>query len=175
MSKAVKPATASHAERLAKVLNHVDLQRDEMRVAISVLHCLEIALEHGEDFSTGPGYADVAHVARNMLTAADRTRRRQHAGRAVVTEALHRSDDPSTSVAAAAAVKTTELEDLVLEELFANPQGMTTRQIAAAVQRDLVSISPRMKPLVDKNAVKDSGIRTRGPSGRFQIVWQAVV
>lgn len=92
-----------------------------------------------------------------------------------MSEALARAADPSTSVDAAAGVHTTELEDLVLEELFANPQGLTTRQIAAAVQRDLVSISPRMKPLVDKKAVRDSGIRTRGPSGRFQIVWQAVV
>lgn len=92
-----------------------------------------------------------------------------------MTEALHRSSDPGTAIAAAESVKTTELEDLVLEELFANPQGLTTRQIAAAVRRDLVSISPRMKPLVDKKAVKDSGIRTRGPSGRFQIVWMAIV
>jgi hypothetical protein len=92
-----------------------------------------------------------------------------------MTGALARLNDPTTSIEAAISVHTTELEDLVLEELFTNPAGLTTRQIAQALRRDLVSISPRMKPLVDKKAVKDSGIRTRGPSGRFQIIWQAVI
>lgn len=92
-----------------------------------------------------------------------------------MTGALARLNDPLTSIEAAISVHTTELEDLVLEELFANPNGLTTRQIAAFLCRDLVSISPRMKPLLNKGAVKDSGIRTRGPSGRFQIIWQAVI
>lgn len=89
--------------------------------------------------------------------------------------ALSRRVDPQTSVDAAESVGTTELEDLILEELFANPAGMTTRAIAAAIQRDLVSVSPRMKPLVGKNAVRDSGTRVRGLSGRQQIIWQAVI
>lgn len=92
-----------------------------------------------------------------------------------MAEALARAGDPDTSVDAAAGVHTTELEDLILEELFANPAGLTTRDIAAAIQRDLVSVSPRMKPLLGKNAVRDSGIRARGASGRQQIIWQAVL
>lgn len=92
-----------------------------------------------------------------------------------MSEALARSSDPSTSVEAGESVKTTELEDLVLEELFANPTGLTTRDIAKLIMRDLVSVSPRMKPLVAKGAVRDSGIRARGPSGRQQIIWQAVI
>lgn len=92
-----------------------------------------------------------------------------------MSEALARAADPSTSVDAAAGVHTTALEDLILEELFANPAGLTTRDIAAAIQRDLVSVSPRMKPLLTKGAVRDSGIRALGISGRQQIIWQAVL
>jgi hypothetical protein len=86
-----------------------------------------------------------------------------------------RRTDPDTSHAAAASVRISQLEDLVLEELFKHAGGLTTRQIAANLKRDLVSISPRMKPLLIKNAVKDSGLRVCGPSGRAQIVWQAIV
>ncbi len=86
-----------------------------------------------------------------------------------------RSTDPDTSHAAASTVKISELEALVLEELFANPAGLTTRQLAANLRRDLVSISPRIKPLVRKGAVKDSGGRVRGASGRMQIIWSTVL
>jgi hypothetical protein len=92
-----------------------------------------------------------------------------------MTEALARASDPDTSHEAADAVKLTELEDMILEELFANPHGLTTPQIARALRKELVSISPRMKPLLKKNAVKDSGIRALGISGRKQIIWQAVI
>jgi hypothetical protein len=86
-----------------------------------------------------------------------------------------RRTDPDTSKAAAASVKISQLEDLVLEELFKHAGGLTTRQIAANLKRDLVSISPRMKPLTIKRAIKDSGLRVRGAAGRMQIVWTAVV
>jgi hypothetical protein len=86
-----------------------------------------------------------------------------------------RRTDPDTSHAAAASVKFTELEDLVLEQLFANPLGLTTRQLAAKLNRDLVSISPRIRPLVRKRAVRDSGRRVLGASRREQIVWVPIL
>lgn len=85
--------------------------------------------------------------------------------------AFVRRTDPSTSRAAAATVNTTELENTVLDALRAFPRGATTYQLAAHLQASLVSISPRMKPLVSKGLVRDSGTRSRGPSGRNQTVW----
>jgi len=81
-----------------------------------------------------------------------------------------RSDDPATSLAAAESINTTKLEEIVLGELSKN-NGMTSFELAASTGLSLVTVSPRLRPLVRKGAVRDSGIRRTSPSGRNVIVW----
>lgn len=74
--------------------------------------------------------------------------------------ALHRTGDLFTAREAAARVNVTELQRVVLDALAsAGPRGMTSHEIAAATGRDLVSISPRMRPLVEKGKVREAGRR----------------
>ena len=86
-----------------------------------------------------------------------------------MTVALYRTDDLFTSREAAGRVKVPELESLVLSALErAGARGMTSHEVAAELRRDLVSISPRMRPLVEKGKVREAGRR----DGRT--VWCAV-
>ncbi len=85
---------------------------------------------------------------------------------------LARATDPGTSHVAAAAVPN-DLEARVLEELRKFPNGATSFQLAESMALSLVTVSPRMRPLVDKGYIEDSGQRRRGESGRAQIVWRA--
>lgn len=82
--------------------------------------------------------------------------------------------DPDTSKKAAASIPVADLEGRVLRALKLSRAGMTTHELAWLLKVDLVSVSPRMRPLVDKNLVQDSGERRRGESGRASIVWKAV-
>ena len=82
--------------------------------------------------------------------------------------------DPDTSKKAAAAVPVAYLEARVLRALKLSREGMTTHELAWLLKVDLVSVSPRMRPLVEKNLVRDSGERRRGDSGRASIVWKAL-
>lgn len=84
-----------------------------------------------------------------------------------LTLALTRRADPPTSRAAAARVSTTDLEALVLNVLRAHPSGLTSHEVAAALGRELVSVSPRMRPLCAKGRVRETGRR----DGRT--VWEA--
>ena len=83
-----------------------------------------------------------------------------------------RRRDPDTAKKAAAAVPVADLEYRVLD-LLRTFGGMTTHELAAALKVDLVSVSPRMRPLVEKGLAWDSGMRRRGESGRASIVWKA--
>lgn len=87
------------------------------------------------------------------------------------TSAYARATDRDTSHAAAESVRTTDLESVVLDELRKYPSGATTYQLAGSLGRSLVSVSPRIRPLVSKGLVEDSGRRALGPSGRSQTVW----
>jgi hypothetical protein len=51
----------------AALLKAIDAERGNLGRAISVLQCLEVALEHGEDFHSGPHYVEVAQVAISMI------------------------------------------------------------------------------------------------------------
>lgn len=73
--------------------------------------------------------------------------------------ALARQRDPATARAAAARVDTTALEGAVLDALRANPAGLTSHEIAECLNRDLVSISPRMRPLCGRGMVREAGRR----------------
>lgn len=87
--------------------------------------------------------------------------------------ALARNADPQTSHEAAARVGVNEMEQMVLATLRTHgPQ--TTTEIAALNRTDRDSISPRMKGLVERGLVKDTG-ETRVPPGksRQSIVWAA--
>lgn len=73
---------------------------------------------------------------------------------------LHRADDPATSRIAASRVDAVGLEALVVSMLeSAGEDGMTSHEIAAHLGRELVSISPRMKPLLVKGSVRKVGRR----------------
>lgn len=86
--------------------------------------------------------------------------------------ALHRLDDPETSIAAANSVKVARIEQLVFNWLRNQGEiGGTTEEIADALQLPRVTISPRMKPLKNKRLVQESELRRKGSSGRYSIVW----
>lgn len=89
------------------------------------------------------------------------------------TTAYARADDLETSHEAAASISATELEATVLDALRRFPNGATSYQIAAALRFSLVTVSPRLRPLVSKGLAEDSGRRERGPSGRMRTVWRA--
>jgi len=86
--------------------------------------------------------------------------------------ALARNTDPVTSHQAADYVNVTKREAEVLAVLEAAEFGLTTNEIAKYLGRSLVSISPRLKPLVIKMLVEDSGNRRSGPEGRARIIWR---
>lgn len=84
-----------------------------------------------------------------------------------------RRRDPDTAKKAAAKVLVADLEARVLKALRLL-KGATTHELAWLLKVDLVSVSPRMRPLAEKGLVQDSGERRRGESGRASIVWRAV-
>lgn len=66
--------------------------------------------------------------------------------------ALARRRDPSTSKRAAASVAAPTLSDRILQELRKNGPG-TSHDLAARMNLDLVSVSPRMRPLARADRV----------------------
>jgi predicted ArsR family transcriptional regulator len=87
--------------------------------------------------------------------------------------AVARATDPSTSYEAAASIDVTRLEGVILDMLkrYSAP-GATTFELAEALGIEVISVSPRMKPLQEKGLVRDTGFRARGVSGRLQIIWR---
>lgn len=86
-------------------------------------------------------------------------------------EAFARYTDPDTSHEAAQETDTNRLYTLILG-LLNEHGGLTTVEMAdlAGVGRD--SLSPRMRQMVSKNWVEDSGERRKVHTGRKCIVWQ---
>ena len=89
-------------------------------------------------------------------------------------DAMARRTDPDTSHIAAVTVDTNRLEGYVLSilgqySLPHNPDGLTVREISTLLHIDMVSISPRMKPLEKKGLVE----RTTKRRGR-SIVWRSL-
>lgn len=89
----------------------------------------------------------------------------------MITDAYARRDDLQTSHDAAASVRPTRLEQLVFDALSARPRGATSFELADALGLSLVTISPRLRPLVNKGKVIADGTRA-GASGRMQTVWK---
>lgn len=91
-------------------------------------------------------------------------------------EAHARWSDPDTSKAAAedlAGEKATRLEYVVLATLQNFPQGLTMHEIVRLTGLPWNTVSPRIRPLVRKGFVIDSGKRRKGPTGHSCIVWRA--
>jgi hypothetical protein len=57
--------------------------------------------------------------------------------------------------------------------LRAHPAGLTSHEVAAHLGLSLVTVSPRMRPLVRKNLVVDSGEKRAGVGFMNSIVWKA--
>jgi hypothetical protein len=91
----------------------------------------------------------------------------------MTTEAHARKTDSDTSHAAAASLRTTNLEALVLDTLRKLPNGAISFELADLLDLSLVAVSLRLRPLANKGLVVDSGDRRVGASGRKQIVWKA--
>jgi predicted ArsR family transcriptional regulator len=87
------------------------------------------------------------------------------------TDAHARRHDRTTSHAAAASVRPTGLEQTVLDALAQFPEGATSFELAAVLDLSLVTVSPRLKPLVTKGHVVEAGQR-RGQSRRMHTVWK---
>lgn len=84
-----------------------------------------------------------------------------------------RRSDPETSKAAARSIPVADLEKRVLEALRDHPLGLTSHDVANLLDLDLVSVSPRFRPLVEKGLILETSERRSGPSGRKSIVWKA--
>lgn len=89
-----------------------------------------------------------------------------------IAHGLARHSDPLPSQVAAKAVDVGRLEGLVLDALIAHGPG-TSRDIAGWLRLDLVTVSPRMKPLENKNKVRRLE-KPVGAKGRPITVWAAV-
>ena len=85
--------------------------------------------------------------------------------------ALARNSDPATSKDAARSLDVERLQKFVLTWLNFSA-GLTAQELADYIGVPRDSISPRIRPLVDKGLVMDSGLRRAGPSGRACIVWK---
>ncbi len=92
-------------------------------------------------------------------------------------EAHARTTDPTTSHQAAREVKpeALSLEQRVLDALSGNPcRGMTSHELVALTGLTWNTVTPRIRPLVKKGLVEDSGMRRNGPTGKKCIVWRAL-
>lgn len=91
-----------------------------------------------------------------------------------MTHALARRSDPETAHQVAFtfdAVAETIQQRILAELKGLGRGGMTTHALAAVLGLELVTVSPRMKPLVTAGLVRDSGRRSESPSGRPRIIW----
>ena len=92
-------------------------------------------------------------------------------------DAWARGSDPDTSHDAADDVRgerATKLEAIVVACLKIHIDGLTMHGICAATGLPWNTASPRIRPLVRKGLVYDSGNRRKGPAEKYCIVWKAV-
>lgn len=85
-----------------------------------------------------------------------------------------RRSDPPTAKAAAQSVPVADLSDRIMRALRITKEGRTTIELAWLLQVGRDSVSPRMKALVTKGLVVDSGETRKSENGRAAIVWKAV-
>lgn len=58
---------SSRKDDLSALTQAIEVQRDNLAKADSVLGCLVIAMEYGEDSVSAPYYPDVAQIARDLV------------------------------------------------------------------------------------------------------------
>ena len=88
----------------------------------------------------------------------------------------HRTEDPDTSVDAAASVDATALEAEVMaafRSVYAS-LGFTSEEAATYLGMELGSVTPRFRPLEAKGYIYRTAERRPGKSGRNRIVWKLV-
>ena len=86
-----------------------------------------------------------------------------------------RRRDPVTSKKAARDVRAGTLMDKCLTAIRESEFGLTIEELSIQTGLSIVSVSPRMKPLVKRGLIKDSGKRRKNSSGYEAIVWRAVL
>lgn len=92
-------------------------------------------------------------------------------------EAWARRSDPGTSHEAALEVEGEQANRMELEVLLAlrkAPSGLTNHELVSLTGLPWNTVSPRVRPLVRKGWVQDSGERRKGPTGKRCIVWKAI-
>ena len=90
--------------------------------------------------------------------------------------AFARKTDPVTSKEAAATVNVSSMEQTVLDVIKSYPKGCITEQIELDLPDVRISsISPRIRPLINKGLIIDTGEKRPSSSGRNQRVLKAVV
>jgi hypothetical protein len=88
-----------------------------------------------------------------------------------IPKKLVRRQDPDTSHAAANAVNTTKLEQMVYEAICKFPNGCISDQLLSIFDGyPYSSITARYRSLLDKGFIEDTGERKSGRSGRQQRV-----
>jgi len=82
-----------------------------------------------------------------------------------------RRADPETSKAAARHIRVGTLRAAIWDALGANPEGLTSEELARVTGKSLVSISPRLRPMEQQGLLKQAGVR-KNSSGDYAIVWR---
>jgi predicted HTH transcriptional regulator len=93
----------------------------------------------------------------------------------VSSPAHARITDPISSKEAAEEMrksKANRLEQLVIRALKESPFGLTNHELVDRTGVNWTTITPRVRPLVNKGMVVDSGERRAGDSGVRCIVWK---
>ena len=82
---------------------------------------------------------------------------------------LVRRNGPATSVAAAKAVDTTKLEQIVYEVIASHPNGCTQDEVLAILSElPYSSVTARFSSLIRKGYIEATGETRQGRSGRQQ-------
>lgn len=89
-----------------------------------------------------------------------------------MSRAVARNSDPDSSWEGADKAPVTELESKVLKTLKIFKAGATSQQVARRMGRQWVSVSPRFRPLANRNFIVDTGTRRKSESGVSHIVWE---
>ena len=90
-----------------------------------------------------------------------------------VERGLARRTDPETSHAAASAIDASGLQAVAYEAIIASGErGLINSELVVVTGLDWNTVTPRVRPLVNKGLVYADGTRP-GPSGKKQTVWKA--
>ncbi len=85
-----------------------------------------------------------------------------------------RNSDPETAAAAAAKLEVQNIQQIIIDCLSKNPEGLTNRQICQITGLEWNTSSPRMRPLANKGVVVEAGKRKYG-DWPVAIVWTLAV